>query len=372
MSRLRPTRDLLSRILLAVGCVMVLVALLATWVRAQALDTNRWVDTSSAILADPHVQAATASYLADQISSSPGVTDAIRGALPPKLAPIAGAATGLLGEAAQKAAQRALASGVFQESWRRSQRITHRQLVALINGRTIAGRAVILDLRPMLGLLAERVGLGPKAVAGLPRDRGRFVVMTQDQVDQVQRAGRLLRSATWWASVLSLALLAGAVATARDRRRALLAAGVGLVITSLLLLAVQRVGIAVTITALTKDGPGAEAGRATLHIATALLAHLAWTVATLGGLLAFGAWAVGPAGWAVGLRTRVTPLLRRHRGPAHAINAVLVLVLVAFALLPWSANFLADLLYLGAGALLIEAVRRGPAPGPAGTPLPAT
>lgn len=53
-----------SRLLLVVASVLSVLALLAGWVRGQVLNQERYVDTATAVLAEPAVRAATADYLA--------------------------------------------------------------------------------------------------------------------------------------------------------------------------------------------------------------------------------------------------------------------------------------------------------------------
>ncbi len=358
MTRPRPSRTTAGRAMVLAAALVAIVAIAAAWAREEALSTDQWVATSTQILADPEVQEATAAFLADQLASSPGTSAAISRALPAPLRGLAGPAAGLVGDAAERAALRGLRSGAFQATWRESNRLAHRQLITVVDGKTVAGVGVVLDLRPMVGLLAERVGLGPSAVAGLPRDRGVVRILGPDDIQSVQDGARLLRGVAWWSAALSLLLLVGGVAVARDRRSVLFTAGVSLALAGVLVLALRQLGGQALIGTLTGGGGSELAGLATWQIATRLLADLAQMVVVLGALLAGGAWLLGPGRVAVALHRRIAGPTDRYPAVAHAVMAGVVLWLVVQSALPWSTSIVPVVVYLVLGAALVEAVRR--------------
>jgi hypothetical protein len=358
-----------ARGLVIAGCVVAVVAMIAAWARGQLLDTHRWVDTSAAVLADPHVQSATAAYLADQLELAPQTSAAVRRVLPSRLAPLAGPVTGVLGDVAEKAALRALRSGAFQRVWRSANRVAHNQLIAVVDGHAVVGGGVVLDLRPMLVRLAARVGLGPKALAALPGNRGVVRVLRANQVEGVQDGAQILRALAWWSAALCLLLLAGGIGVARRRRGALLICGAGLLMAGLVVLVLRRVGGDALIGALTPDGAaGEQAGDAAWRITTGFLAHIAQAVMILGLLLLTGAWLLGPARWASGIRGAFVPWIQRNPLAAHTSAAALTFGLIALGLLPWTSFLVADIIYLTLSALLVEALRRSWTSGEARTP----
>ncbi len=339
--------------LLVAGCVLAFVALLATWVRTQALDSDHWTDTSAAIIASPDVQRPIAAYLADQVTQSPALADGLRSALPTQLGALAGPLTGALGDVAEEAALRGLSSGGFQQLWQTANRKTHEQFVAAVDGRTILGRGIVLDLRPIVGKLATRLGGTP---AGLPPGAGRVVVIPPDTLDEIRWYVDALNAVAWWTTALALLCLVGSVAVAPDRRAAAASLGGGLVLVGLLVLVMRRVGGRTLVDAVSANGHSGPAARATWEIVTALLRHLAWTVAILGACVWGGAWLGSAAARAQRLRAFAAPVLAR-RGLAVGLAVGAVLVLVTFGLLPWSTSPVALLAYLAGAWWLVEGAR---------------
>ena len=345
-------RRAVSPVLLTVCLVSTFVALLATWVRQQALDTDQWVDTSTEILAHESVQRATASYLAEQVSSD-AARERFESVLPARVKPLAVPIQGLSADAAERTAMRVLKNERFQKLWERSNRLSHRQLVAAINSDT--DRAIVLDLRPLLGRVAARTGFN---ISELPAGRGVIRVLEGDQLDEVRGYAKLLRGIAWWAAALALLTLAAAIGLSSDRRRTVVRAGVGLFAVALLVLVARRVGINQATGAL--DSGGNElAVRDTLTTATTLLQDVSRSIAVLGLLMLISAWTLGPGTWATRLRGLIAPSLAAYPGVAHLAALSIVLLLLFASALPWSTSPLAIAVYAVVGAVFVEALRRG-------------
>lgn len=345
-------RDRISAVLAVLTALLTVLALVSTWVRTEALDTDQWTKTSSTVLASPAVQQATASYLADQLTA-PGTVEAIEQHLPRLLKPLAGPLTGQLGEVTEKVTLRALRTREFQRLWEAANRLAHRQFVRVIEGGPNMRRAVVLDLRPMLGRIAARTGFG---LAPLGADRAVVTILDADEVGQVQTAGTTLRKLAFISTLLALLCLVGTVAVSVDRRRGGVRVASAILFAGVLVLVLRRIGITAGADALA--GPAGEAApRATLRIATDLLTDLSWMVVVLGAVALVASWLIGPGRWAETVRRIIRPLAQ-HRGVVHVVAALVVLVLVVAGLLPWSTAPLAVLVYLAAGALFAELLRR--------------
>src|SRR4051794_3172736 len=92
-------RRWVPRVLVGLGALFAVVACLGVWAQRQLLDTDNWVDTSSALLRDQAVQSATAAYLADQVAGNVTADD-LRAKLPDRLKPFAPQAAAALSELA--------------------------------------------------------------------------------------------------------------------------------------------------------------------------------------------------------------------------------------------------------------------------------
>src|SRR4029077_5761548 len=80
--------------LLVLGTIVTLLAVFSIWANRQALNTDEWVHTSDRLLANEPVEERVASFIAEQVFTNVDVQAKLEEALPPKLAPLAGAAAG--------------------------------------------------------------------------------------------------------------------------------------------------------------------------------------------------------------------------------------------------------------------------------------
>jgi hypothetical protein len=346
----------LSRVLLSLACLVAIVAALGAWANRQLLDTEEWVNTSGALLREEAIQDATAAYLADQLVDGPEVTARLREGLPPRLAPLAGPLTAGVGELAQRTAKRVIASGAFGKLWDETNRRAHAQLLAIVNGDegVRASRGIVLDLRPELGVLAERMGVSP----GQTGNQGRVVILRGDTLDSVRTAVKILRDVRWISLALLVILLVAGVAVARNRARAVGGAGAALIIAGLLVLVVRRVAGTYVVDQVSAHGAQQPAAEATWRIATSLLVEIAVTGIVLGLVLAAGAWLAGGTGWARSARRFAAPVLIDHPELAFAAVVALLALLLLGGLLPTVGGGWAVLAYLAGAAAGVWALRR--------------
>src|SRR4051794_23584118 len=90
----RPPRRVLVTVLIVIATVVGFFAITAVWANRQLLNTDNWTQASTQMLERSAVREQLAIYLTDQGYSSLDVQAAIRQALPPRAAPLAGPAAG--------------------------------------------------------------------------------------------------------------------------------------------------------------------------------------------------------------------------------------------------------------------------------------
>jgi hypothetical protein len=357
-----------SRILVALASLLAVVALLGSWVDRQLLDTDQWTETSAALLQEEAIRVPLADEISAQLADGSRTRAALQEALPPRLQPLAGPAGTLVADAVQRATQRVLASARVQRAWVTLNRVTHEQLVELVEGggTVVAGRGVILDLRPLAKQVAGAIGVDPTVVDRLPRPRGRIVILNPQQLRTLRTTGDVLDTLAWLPGILALVLYALAVWLARKQpggmRRAVLASAIGLALAALLVLVVRRVVGNQVITAVTGDGPLLDAAQAVWRIATTLLAELAAVLVAVGVLGLAGAWLAGPGRRASALRARIAPTLAGRPDLVYGIAALAYLVLLAWGPLsvmqrPWAIVAFGALLLGGVAALRAQVSR---------------
>jgi hypothetical protein len=343
--------------LIVLASLVLFLAGFSVWVARQLLDTDEWVETSSALVRDPAVQQATASYVAEQLVDQDALTGRLQELLPDRVDALAAPAAGGLAELAERATLRALRSGAFQTLWADANRLANEQLVELVEGE--ANRAVVFDLRPMLGRVAARIGLGPDVVDRLPDDRGVITIVRPEELETVRSIGRGLRALALVLVRLSIVLFVAAVWLGRERRRrALLQAGLGILLAGLLVLVARRLAGAGVVDALASNGAAEPAARATWEIGTSLLREIAAGVVALGVAVLVCAWLAGPGRVATRVRGWIAPALRDQPAIAYAVALAVLLVLLAVGILPGAARIVLVVLYVVLVVAGVAALRR--------------
>ncbi|HEX4716951.1 MAG TPA: hypothetical protein VH300_00360 [Thermoleophilaceae bacterium] len=346
----------LPGILVVLASFVLFFAALSVWVARQALDTSDWVTTSNALVRDPHIQQETASYVADQLVDQAAITDRIRQVLPPRADKLAPTIAGAVPELAERATLRALRSGAFQKLWENTNRLAHRQLVRAVTGDT--SRTVVFDLRPMLGQVATRIGLGPDVVNKLPPDRGKITIVRPNQLVTARKIAHALRTLAIVLVLLALVLMVAAVWSSHDRRRTLMQTGLGILFAGLLVLVLRRVLGHVIVDDLTSGGASEPAAQSTWDIGTSLLRQIAASVVALGIVVMFCAWLAGPARWATRARGWISPSLREQPAIAYTIALVFLVLLLALGVIPGSSRPVLVLIYVVLVVAGVAALRR--------------
>ncbi len=128
--RLSPrTRSILVWGLVAFGTLILLVGSLTVWVKRQALDTDKWVDTSTQLLEDDEVRQALSLYIVDKLYATVDVEARLEQRLPENLDGLAAPIAGALREPAQRAVDDFLQRPRIQALWEDVNRVAHQTLL---------------------------------------------------------------------------------------------------------------------------------------------------------------------------------------------------------------------------------------------------
>ena len=349
--------------LLVTGAVAAVLTIFAVWAARQLLDEGRWHDTTTALVADPAVQSALATYLVDQLYENADPTATLQDALPPGLQGLAAPAAGALREPLVRAVERMLASPAFQGLWDKAATLTHQQFINLVEERGTAlrtpqGGGVVLDLKALLVQVGQRLGL-PLTGDRLPADAGVIRVLTPDQLDAMQKGVNLLRILAWGLLALTVVLLGAAVWLAKGRRReTLVSAALTIVIAAILVLLLRRIVGNQVIGDLGSTATGREAASAVWQIGTSVLAQVARTLLLLAIVLLLAAWLAGPGRWALRLRGWARPALVGSPGMVHGVVLAVLLAILALGIIPSIRTLAAAILLIIVAVGGVELVRR--------------
>jgi hypothetical protein len=347
--------------LVALGSLMLCIAVFATWLDRVFLDTQTWTDTSTEALQQPAVRNAVAQQLTDQLYANVNVAQALSQALPPRLKPFAPTIAG----AGEPYIERAVAAGLERprvvQLWAAANRNAHGQFMHILNGGgstfSTANGTVTLDLTPILGNVSETLSARTNGAVALPPDAGKVTLLQSDQLRQAQDGVKILRLLSIPLALAALAVLAIAVVISRERRHTLRAIAWGVLAAGLVLILIRRVVGDEIVNSLTTVPNVREAGHAIWWVATERLAAANITVVTVGIVLLVGTWFAGPGRHATSARRGVTPYLR---DPALAYGgyAALVLLLLVWAPVPAARYWVTALILIVLGAIGVEALRR--------------
>lgn len=326
-----PWRVRAAWIMVALALVLALVSSLTVWLERQALDTDRWTETSVELLQDDETRAALSTYIVNQVFTGERLPE-FQARLPEQLAPLAAPLAAGLEDIARRTTDRLLASPAFQTLWEEANRRAHTRLVAILEERDTGAIEssdgdVVLDLTPLVQRVRDRLGIEN------PRnpDAGKIVVMSSDQLSTAQDAVRVIRVLSVFAALVVIALIAGALWLGEGRRRVLLlATGAGLVLVGILLLAIRRItGDALIEELATNPTVKPSADHAWL-ISTSLLRDLAVGLMVIGVVAAVGAWLAGPSRYATAARRVMAPRLV-NPWPVHAVVVTIIALLLAWS-----------------------------------------
>jgi hypothetical protein len=348
-------------VLVAIGSLMLGVAVLATWIDKVFLDSDTWADTSAAALQKPAVRTALSEYVVEQVYANVDVPAQLARVLPAQARGLAGP----VAVAGQPYAQRAIAAGLARPRvvalWRDANLRAHDQLMRILEGGSgpfsTGNGEVALDVRPLVNQLATSLAERTNRTVALPPDAGRFVLLQSDQLRLAQEGTKILRAVALPLGLLALAVYAVAVYVSRDRRRTLRAVAFGMLAAGLVLVVVRRVIGDGVVDSLTPVPDVRAAGHAVWLLATERLAAANITLCTCALLLLLGTWFAGPGKRATQVRRATTPYLR-DASMAFGAYALVLLLLIVWAPVPATRDPVLIVVLGSLGAIGIEALRR--------------
>ena len=202
------------RVLVILATILAFLAIFTSWIDRQALDTNQWVDTSGKLLEDKEISDALATYSVDQLYANVDVAANLKKRLPTDLQPVAAPAAAGIREFATRAAQQAFQSPRVQNLWANANRVAHTELVSILKGNnqvvSSQNGKVVLDLRPIIFQLADRIGLKKQAKEAIKKGEetgaikanfGQLQVADSQQLDSARTVTKILQGLAWLFSI---------------------------------------------------------------------------------------------------------------------------------------------------------------------------
>jgi hypothetical protein len=325
-------RMIAARTLVIVGGLVVVLSLVAGYIRFQALDNGSVRTFADQLIANDEVRNQIAATMVDQLYANVDVGAALEQQLPQDQKGLSGLIASGLREFSDRAAQRLLDSPRAQEAWVNTIAFSHQQLLNVleddVRGTTTENGAVFLDLRPLIIQLGERVPLVARVAQQLPNDSGRIKIIEADQLETAQDLTQLMKVLGAWLWVVPVLLWALALWLARGRRRAILRAIAWTsMLAGLFVLVVRHVAGGYVIDSVAKTEAVKPAAQDAWNILTHPLADGGWTLLGLGAIVLFAGWLAGDGRIATSTRTELAPFIARWE-ISYGVALVLFLLLL--------------------------------------------
>jgi hypothetical protein len=247
-------RTVVATVLIVLGCVLAPLAGVAVWARNQVTNTDRYIATVAPLASDPAIQNAIADQITAQVFTYIDVrglttqaVDALaqRGNLPPRVAdqlqalsiPIANGIQSFTRTQVGKIVQ----SQAFADAWVQANRAAHAELVKALTGEgggaiTVENDTVSINLAAFIQTVkGQLVAAGFTLAERIPQVNASFVLFQSKDITRARSAFNLLTTLGNWLPFIALLLLALGVYVAKDHRRALMGAGLGVAVAMLLL-----------------------------------------------------------------------------------------------------------------------------------------
>jgi hypothetical protein len=241
-------RTILAVVLIVVGCVLAPLAGVAVWARNQVTNTDRYVRTVAPLAADPAIQRAVADQITTQIFSYldvQGVTNqavdalAARGLRPQvadQLRGFAGPLASGIQSFVRTEVNKIVQSQAFADAWVQANQVAHGALVTALTGQggetiTVENDTVNLNLAPFIATVKQRlVDSGFGLAERIPEVNASFVLFDVKNLTRARSAFDLLNTLGIWLPIIAIVLLGVGVFVAKDHRRALVGAAVGVAV----------------------------------------------------------------------------------------------------------------------------------------------
>jgi hypothetical protein len=246
-------RTIVATLCIVVACVLAPLSVVAIWTRNQVTNTDRYIATVSPLASDPAIQTAIADQITTQVFNYIDIqgltTQALevlsdRG-LPPEAAtqlqalavPIASGVQSFTRSQVGKIVE----SDAFADAWIQANRVAHAELVGALTGEgggsvTVENDTVSLNLAAFIETVKQRlVDSGFTVAARIPEVNASFVLFQSEDITRARSGFNLLNTLGVWLPIIALVLLAIGVYVAKDHRRALVGAALGVAISMVVL-----------------------------------------------------------------------------------------------------------------------------------------
>jgi hypothetical protein len=325
-------RPWVAGFLIAVGALLAPLSIVAMWAHDEVADTDRYVASVAPLASDPAVQDAVVDRITTEIFNRLDVVEVTQEAvdalaaqgLPPRVADNLGAlATPLANGLRNFVTERVrdiITSPTFEQAWVAANREAHTQLVAVLTGEgtdtvDVSGGTVSVNLAAVIETVkTELQEAGFALAARIPEVNAQFTIFESADLAKAQTGFDILERLARGLPVIGLLLLAVAVYVARNRRRALMAAGLAVAGSMVLLGGTLNVFRPLYLDAIPSDQLPRDAAATIYDTLVSFIRLNLRAVLVVSLAVAAGAWLTGASSAAVAVRRGIAGGMSAVRG----------------------------------------------------------
>jgi hypothetical protein len=370
-----------ARALTIVGVILVVVTILAGYLRWQVFDQKTFETTAEQLIADDVIRNRVADRTAEVLLDNVDVEQLIADKLPPDQQALAAPLAASFAVGASRFTEALYARPRFQDLWVAAASETQQQVEKILDDdrrllKTVDGK-LVLDLRPIVIQVGDQVAIIGRAASVIPPDRAVIKIVDADKLETAQDATALFKSIAPWIWVVALACFALAIWLAAGRRRIeIRAIAIGLIVAGFVVLIIRALAGRYLVNDVVPREEGKQAAQHAWDIITQLLADGAWSAILLGVVFLAGVIIAGPSRLGRRARDVLSPVFE-NRWLLYASLAGFLLLLAWWNPIAQTGRLLymavfAGLLVAGAEGLLHVVHREAAAEGTAKPPPPPT
>ena len=314
LKRKRRARRIAAAVLIFLGSVLAPISLLSVWANNTISNTDHYLATVGPLASNAAIQSAVTDKVTNEVVAAIDVPKIVKNALPARAAPIVAPIEGALYSFVHSTVAKVVASSTFQKVWIDANKVTHKQLVALLNGNgkngiTVTNGEVVLDLSPLVTNVQHQLAsAGFTVVNRLPVSKvphTSIVLFKSDSLTKAQAGFQALNTLGVWLPVVALVFLIAGVLLSLRRRAALVRPALYVAFGMVLVLIVMKVVRHFYLASVPADVLPRPAAAAAFDIAIHFLIEGARAMLAFALLIALGAYFTGPARLATAARTGV-------------------------------------------------------------------
>jgi hypothetical protein len=324
-------RKFAARTLTVVGVILIVVTILAGYLRWQLFDQKTFETTAQELIADDTIRSRVADRTAEMLLENVDVEQLVADKLPEAQKPLAGPLAASITLGMTRFTEALYSRPRVQDLWVAAASETQQQVENVLDDdtgplTTVDGE-LVLDLRPIVIELGDKVAIIGRAASVIPQDRAVIKIVDADNLETAQDITALFKSIAPWIWVVAFLCFGLAIWLAAGRRRIeIRAIAIGLVVAGLVVLVLRAVAGRYLVNDLVPREEGKPAAQNAWDIITQLLADGAWAAILIGAVVLVGVIIAGPSRLGVRARGLLAPVFENRLYLYSALAGFLLLL----------------------------------------------